>query len=1670
MSVQSTTPSAILVIVIVLSMVASHVANATTHDVPAGYPTIQAAISAASMGDEIVVAPGTYPENIDFSGKMITVRSSSGAQSTTIVGQAPNRAVRIANGESRIAKLDGFTITGTGARIAWSGPTITNCVFSDIVASIGTPVDVENASPLFDQCVFSNNSTTGNTGAALGMWGATGHPEVSRCIFSNNSSPTDRTGALGLHGSGVVAIVSHCTFSSNSAATNGGAIVFIGQNASIIRDCVFNNNTARWGGAAYVADNSSPLFERCTFTNNSATDNGGAIWTGGASLSIRHSTFTENTGHYGGAIHAHSSSTMLIERSTFRSNTAYVGGGADLRNAGTAVVRHSTFEQNTASNQGGALCSTGVLALDVQGCLISGNSAAFGAGCSVEGGTFRLTSTTIAGNHASAAAGGLLLGSLYGLGPVDLTVDNCILWDNWNQTTLSQITGVGQFTVTYSDVAGGYAGVGNLNANPEFVDPINTDYRLLPISPCVDAGSNASVPAEQTTDLAGWTRIVDGNGDGAVAVDMGAYEFQNCSAGSEPRIDGQPEEINVSIGQTGTFSVIVASSTLTQYKWKKDGAVLSNTSRISGTDTATLTINSVQQDDQGAYTIEVTNACGSVTSTPAMLSICSLWITQQPLSLIVDIGGSAEFVVAVSEPGSAGYQWRKNGSNINNGGAVTGATSDRLTINPTQLTDAGVYDVIVLGGCAEVTSQAAMLAFSGEFIWSSLAGGAFSEQANWLRYVVPGPNDIAQFDLGSLNPYTVSLTADVTTKGLRIGNDKLTLDLGGYAFSFPNEMVIADASGQLGDLTVINGTLTNRNPTGVTRIATAQGSSARIRVVGTGSNWFNNKWYLADAGSAELRVESGGNVSNDYSYLAGETNSVANAIVSGAGSILWTTQRLEVGGNGNASVVVENGGALTTGYYVFIGPRFGSGSGIVTIDGAGSTAHGNSLDVGSSPPFGQGTLVLRNGAQVTVGNWWMSINETGVVSGSGSIVTQTPCANKGAIEPAGTLTVQGDYEQGAGGVLRIALTGTGAAQVNKLTVSGAATLGGSLELSLLGGYAPALGDEIEIMSVGSLQGQFQTVRGQEGGGGNLLEVLYYPNRVTIKAVQATGVAISPSPLEVYSGFPAQCWATASLSDGHSADVTNSSTWVSDDATVAIVNQGGKAWGQQAGATAIHASIAGHTGTTEVTVRPLPPHLPIVGISKAPGGSPTNNSSSEPSISSDARYIAFCSAATNIVPGHSNGVQHVFSHDSTTGGVALVSASSSDEEGNDASDKPSQSDDGHCVAFSSYASNLVSGDTNNTSDVFVRDLESGTTGRISVDSEGVEADSASYTPDLAALSADGRYVLFYSYASNLVPADTNGKCDVFVHDRHTGGTSRVSVAADGVEGNGNSYAIAIASNARYILFRSFANNLVPGDTNDAGDVFLKDISTGSVERVNLTESGAPFAYGSNGGASISADGRYVVFEGPYVPPAPTQLFVRDRLAGTTSLISLNAAGEPMNQHAFRPHITSDGRFVAFYTLADNMVPGVSSNGLRQVYVRDLQRGVNAVLSRNLSGELGDGESSQGEFPAISADGRYIAYSTFAHNLTPFDMNEVSDIVLADRLLSPASRFDLDMDGDVDTDDLTLFRSCASGPAIVAVSACASRDFDGDSDVDMDDFGTLQRCYSGPDKPVNPACDN
>ena len=322
----------------------------------------------------------------------------------------------------------------------------------------------------------------------------------------------------------------------------------------------------------------------------------------------------------------------------------------------------------------------------------------------------------------------------------------------------------------------------------------------------------------------------------------------------------------------------------------------------------------------------------------------------------------------------------------------------------------------------------------------------------------------------------------------------------------------------------------------------------------------------------------------------------------------------------------------------------------------------------------------------------------------------------------------------------------------------------------------------------------------------------------------------------------------------------------------------------------------------------------------------------PAISGDGRLVAFYSSASNLVPDDTNLTGDIFVHDRDTGITTRVSVASGGAQANDESWYPAISGDGRYVAFISNASNLVPDDTNLVQDIFVHDINTGSTTRVSVATSGAQATGASWYPSI---TTEGRYVAFSSYASNLVTGDANGFQDIFVHDRTTGSTTRVNVTGDGTEADADSQNAAISANGRFVAFASGASTLVAGAASGFWDIFVKDRDTGATTRVSVSTSGL-LENESSGWPALSADGRYVAFHSiannlvTGDTNFTSDIFVHDRDTAATTRVSLTSGGVQGNNGSAYAALSADGHIVAFESAATDLVTG-DTNGSIDVFV-------------------------------------------------------------------------------------------------------------------------------------------
>jgi hypothetical protein len=444
-----------------------------------------------------------------------------------------------------------------------------------------------------------------------------------------------------------------------------------------------------------------------------------------------------------------------------------------------------------------------------------------------------------------------------------------------------------------------------------------------------------------------------------------------------------------------------------------------------------------------------------------------------------------------------------------------------------------------------------------------------------------------------------------------------------------------------------------------------------------------------------------------------------------------------------------------------------------------------------------------------------------------------------------------------------------------------------------------------------------------------------------------------------------------------------------------------------------------------------------------------DSTAVPAISADGSVVVFDCA--NLLPDNRHQIRDVFIHTVAAGTNDLISASnpallSQTPDGSSGLTSFSTSSNGLFVAFYSDADNLVANDTNGFRDVFVRDLVGGTNILVSVNTNG-SASGHGLSSD-PAISGDGRYVVFTSSADNLVPGDTNRAQDVFVRDLQAGTTALVSVSTDGVHpGNGDSFSPTISTSGRYVLFHSKASNLAAGSfVRVVENLFFRDLQTGTTYALTSATSGT----GVNS-ASMTPDGQSVAFIGTaagvlagtqlyvwnsqltarnytnsaifssatfpvvaispngqklaYLANSPLNLFAVDLVAKT--VVTLNPSGTFLSHAGLR--FSNDGRFLT-YAMA------TSTPANQNVYLYDFQAGTNLLVSQNFnSTDIINGNSDS---PSISPNGRYIAYRSFATNIVPFDFNNTADLFVYDASNNATILVSVNASGNSTADDRSL----------------------------------------------------
>ncbi|MFO0839491.1 MAG: hypothetical protein U1D55_13325 [Phycisphaerae bacterium] len=440
-----------------------------------------------------------------------------------------------------------------------------------------------------------------------------------------------------------------------------------------------------------------------------------------------------------------------------------------------------------------------------------------------------------------------------------------------------------------------------------------------------------------------------------------------------------------------------------------------------------------------------------------------------------------------------------------------------------------------------------------------------------------------------------------------------------------------------------------------------------------------------------------------------------------------------------------------------------------------------------------------------------------------------------------------------------------------------------------------------------------------------------------------------------------------------------------------------------------------------------------------GGQVTNTFLDLSSISDNGRWVAFASSSPTLVAGDTNGATDVFVKDRTTNATVRVSVATGGGQSNGSSTQPFLSPNGRWVVFNSTATNLVVGDTNAAADIFVHDRDpdlngiydegNGVTTRVSVSSVGAQTDGDSTHP---MITPDGRYIVFRSFGTTLVAGDTNGTADIFVKDLASGAVDRVSTtSADAQVPGGYLQYPTISADGRFVAFVSTATTLVAGDTNALADAFVKDRQTRAIERVSVATGGAQATGGGvDDRAYISADGRYVAFcsLATNLVTGDTNgqfdIFVRDRVLATTVRVNLSSnptssGAQATGAGAFFPAISADGRYVVFSSQATNLID-LDTNAQADTFVRDRLWNLTSRVSVTTAGAQVTGGASNA--PAMSRDGRYVSFSSAATDVISGDTNGTADTFVADtRSTATPQTLRIDSDGASATVDQTISAS-------------------------------------------------
>ncbi len=397
------------------------------------------------------------------------------------------------------------------------------------------------------------------------------------------------------------------------------------------------------------------------------------------------------------------------------------------------------------------------------------------------------------------------------------------------------------------------------------------------------------------------------------------------------------------------------------------------------------------------------------------------------------------------------------------------------------------------------------------------------------------------------------------------------------------------------------------------------------------------------------------------------------------------------------------------------------------------------------------------------------------------------------------------------------------------------------------------------------------------------------------------------------------------------------------------------------------------------------------VSIGDAGAQPDGGSSQGAVTGNGRFVAFFSSASNLLALGTPGTQ-VYVRDRESATNLLVSHTPAGAAGNSGSHYPAISDNGRYVVFGSDATDLVAADGNAVTDVFLADMQTGVLTRISEAAGGGDGDGESYCFG-ASISKNGRFAVYTSAASNLVGDDANGKYDVFLYDRVLATTTLVSRGTSGAPSNGNSLNPSLSSNGRYITYFSNATDLVAGDTMGQNDIFVYDARKGTTAKAS-PGMGAAEADGNSAEPVVSNNGRWVAFDSiatnlvPNDTNGKSDTFLYDRKRGAMGRMSALPGGTQGNDGSYYCSMSANGKVLVFSSHASNLSPDDNDGTGWDVFRVDLKTGALTLLSRDTAGTGGNGDSYS-YAPSLSSNGHYLVFSSIATNLVAVDTNGHDD---------------------------------------------------------------------------------